>query len=60
MIRQAALRDRFMRDGIGLRLGGLAANLARVASFCSNPDHKHVAASWSQEVIRLAGLIAEA
>jgi hypothetical protein len=32
-----ALRDRYLRDGPSVRLGGLAANLARVSTRCSNP-----------------------
>ncbi|WP_255512379.1 MULTISPECIES: hypothetical protein [unclassified Limnothrix] len=32
-------RDRYMRDSLAVRLGGIAANLARVKSFGKNPDH---------------------
>lgn len=30
-------KERYLRDPISIRLGGLAANLARVASFVKNP-----------------------
>ncbi len=30
-------QDRYMRDPIGIRLGGIAANLARVSSISNNP-----------------------
>src|SRR5438045_3552923 len=33
----ALVRDRYMRDDLPTRLGGLAANLARVSSFSKNP-----------------------
>jgi len=33
MTRLEAVRERYMRDGLETRLGGLAANLARIASF---------------------------
>ncbi len=49
MTNQAAVRDRYLRDGVQIRLGGLAANLARVASFSSNSDHKQVVASLLEE-----------
>lgn len=39
---RAALRDRYMRDSLPVRLGGLAANLARVGSFSDHPDHGDV------------------
>ena len=31
-----------MRDDLPVRLGGLAANLARVGSFSDHPDHRDV------------------
>ena len=40
----SALRDRFLRDSLPIRLWGLAANLARVQSFCDNPAHLDVVA----------------
>ncbi|HSK74676.1 MAG TPA: hypothetical protein VK892_23450 [Pyrinomonadaceae bacterium] len=30
-------RERFMKDSLQVRLGGLAANLARISSFAKNP-----------------------
>jgi hypothetical protein len=35
----ANIRGRYMRDPLPVRLGGLAADLARVASFSQNPDN---------------------
>jgi hypothetical protein len=39
---RAALRERYLRDGIPTRLGGLAANLARVESFSDDDGHSEV------------------
>jgi len=38
----SALRDRFMRDNLSVRLGGIAANLARIRSFSDHPEHRYV------------------
>ena len=32
-----AIRERYLRDGLLIRLGGLAANLARIVSFANQP-----------------------
>lgn len=37
---QTAIRERYLRDPLSIRLGGLAANLARVESFSKHPDHR--------------------
>jgi hypothetical protein len=38
------IRERFLRDPLPVRLGGLAADLARIASFSENPvNHRAVA-----------------
>lgn len=34
-----AIRERYLRDKLPVRLGGLAANLARIKSFSDHPDH---------------------
>lgn len=34
------IRARYLRDNLAIRLGGLAANLARIASFSDHVDHK--------------------
>ena len=39
MKNEAMIHERYMRDDLPIRLGGLAANLARVRSFSSHPDH---------------------
>ena len=33
------IRERYLRDKLPVRLGGLAANLARIKSFSDHPDH---------------------
>lgn len=33
------IRERYLRDKLPTRLGGLAANLARIKSFSDHPDH---------------------
>ena len=33
------IRERYMRDPLPVRLGGLAADLARITSFSQNPDN---------------------
>ncbi|MBI3596554.1 MAG: hypothetical protein HY203_05310 [Nitrospirae bacterium] len=43
MTRLDAVRERYMQDGLEIRLGGLAANLARLASFSSRlKNHRSV------------------
>ena len=42
MNNQEAIRERYLRDPLPIRLGGLAANLARVESFSNHPDHSAV------------------
>ena len=45
----AKRRSRYLQDSTPVRLGGLAANLGRVASFSKNADHKEVVNSILQE-----------
>lgn len=42
MKNREAIRERYLRDPLAIRLGGLAANLARVESFSNHPDHREV------------------
>lgn len=42
MKEQAAIQERYMQDALPIRLGGLAANLARIESFSDHPDHREV------------------
>lgn len=42
MKNQASIRERYLRDPLPTRLGGLAANLARIQSFSSHPEHREV------------------
>jgi hypothetical protein len=35
----AVIRERYLRDPLHIRLGGLAANLARVQSFSNHDEH---------------------
>ena len=38
----AAIKERYLSDPLPVRLGGLAANLARIKSFSDHPDHRDV------------------
>jgi hypothetical protein len=42
MKNQTAIQERYLRDPLSIRLGGLAANLARVESFSDHLDHGEV------------------
>jgi hypothetical protein len=42
MKNERIIRERYMQDDLSIRLGGLAANLARVESFSSHPDHRQL------------------
>ncbi len=42
-------RIRYMQDGLPIRLGGLAANLARIVSFSRNPANKDAVNSLIEE-----------
>ena len=44
-----AVRERYLRDPLPIRLGGLAANLARVRSFSDHPDHRDVVRQLLEE-----------
>jgi hypothetical protein len=39
---QKSVRERYLRDELPVRLGGLAANLARIKSFSDHADHRDV------------------
>jgi len=43
------IRERYLRDKLPVRLGGLAANLARVRSFSGNPRNRDVVATLLEE-----------
>lgn len=43
------IRRRFMRDDLSVRLGGIAANLARIHSFSDRVEHEDVVASIVNE-----------
>lgn len=45
----SALRERFLRDSPAVRLGGLAANLARVQSFSDHEAHGDVVRQLLEE-----------
>ncbi len=38
----ATIKERFLRDPLQTRLGGIAANLARIGSFSDNDGHQRV------------------
>jgi hypothetical protein len=46
---RAVIRERYMRDAPPVRLGNLAANLARIQSFSDHPDHRDVVESLLEE-----------
>ena len=46
---RTAIRERYLRDPFPVRLGGLAANLARVKSFSDHPGHRDVVESLLDE-----------
>ena len=43
------LRERYLRDPLPIRLGGLAADLARIASFAQNPLNRDAVTSLLEE-----------
>lgn len=43
------IRERYLRDPLPLRLGGLAADLARIASFSENPSNRDAVMSLLEE-----------
>ena len=43
------IRERFLKDDISVRLGGLAANLSRIKSFANNEKNKAVVESLIDE-----------
>jgi len=45
----SAIRDRYLRDPLSVRLGGLAADLARIASFAENPKNREAVVSLMEE-----------
>jgi hypothetical protein len=44
-----AVRERYMRDKLPIRLGGLATNLMRIASVADNPGNHQVVDSLLEE-----------
>ncbi|NWG04508.1 MAG: hypothetical protein HXY44_16770 [Syntrophaceae bacterium] len=43
------IRERYLRNNLPIRLGGLAANLARIKSFSDHPGHYDVVESLLNE-----------
>jgi hypothetical protein len=43
------IRERFLRDDVSVRLGGLAANLSRIKSFANNEKNKSLVESLIEE-----------
>jgi hypothetical protein len=44
-----AIKERYMRDDLSVRLGGLAANLSRIKSFAGNESNRSVVESLIEE-----------
>ncbi len=49
MRNQAVIRERYLRDPLPIRLGGLAADLARVQSFSDNSNMRDAVAGLLEE-----------
>jgi len=49
MKNQTAIKERYMRDPLPIRLGGLAADLARVESFSDNSNLRDAVAGLLEE-----------
>ena len=45
----ATIRDRYLQDPLPIRLGGLAADLARIASWADNPKNHRAVAGLLEE-----------
>ncbi|MBI2885198.1 MAG: hypothetical protein HYY15_03385 [Candidatus Omnitrophica bacterium] len=43
------IQERFLKDPLPVRLGGLAADLARISSFSENPANRQAVASLLEE-----------
>lgn len=44
-----SVKERYLRDSLPVRLGGLAANLARVSSFAENPKNQNAVSGIIRE-----------
>jgi hypothetical protein len=49
MTNQETIKERYLRDSLPVRLGGIAANLARVKSFSNHDAHREVVESLIDE-----------
>lgn len=49
MKNEAAIKERYLQDPLPIRLGGLAANLARVQSFSDHPKNREVVKNILEE-----------
>ena len=45
----SGLRERYLKDGVSVRLGGLAANLLRISSYADRPEHEEVVSRLIRE-----------
>lgn len=45
----SAIRERYLRDEVSVRLGGLAANLSRIKSFAHNEKNRSLVESLIEE-----------
>lgn len=53
------IRQRFLQDSLPIRLGGLAADLARISSFAEDPADRNAVASLLEESKYFAEWIAQ-
>lgn len=49
MKNEAVIKERYLRDPLPIRLGGLAANLARIQSFSDHPKNRDVVKNILEE-----------
>ena len=49
MKNEVAIKERYLRDPLPIRLGGLAANLARIQSFSDHPKNREVVRNILEE-----------
>jgi len=49
MTDRIAIKNRYLRDSLPIRLGGLAANLSRIKSFSDHPGHRDIVESLLEE-----------
>jgi hypothetical protein len=44
-----SIQERYLKDNVSVRLGGLAANLLRISSYADRPEHEEVVSRLVRE-----------